>query len=228
MDQTNLQSQIDELKRRLDEFNSPASIPYVVDKAWQLRGFVKRDFFVGGTARTDSTGTFRLTIPGSTINSIALVTGYSTDIITAGMEQTYGNTIFGTGTTRFDITNPVGTTFRYTYDGTGTNPNINSNTLPTGAAVIILHTNFDAANQNNGFVPRFLVTGSGADYFEVNNPAPGVVENNVTIGSGSITGGPLTNTYGIVVFASAATIFSYVVFLFDKLATIDPFLPITP
>lgn len=86
----------------------------------------------------------------------------------------------GGATTQFDITNPAGTTFRYTYDSTGTNPNITAATMPVGSRVLIAAENFNAAN--NGL---FVVTGSGTDYFEVSN-ASGVVESNKTIGTGSI------------------------------------------
>lgn len=74
-------------------------------------------------------------------------------------------------TTRFDITNPTGTTFRYTWDGTGVNPVINSTTFPIGYRVAILSGNFNVGN--NGV---FTITGSGDNYFEVTN-ASGVAEN---------------------------------------------------
>lgn len=90
------------------------------------------------------------------------------------------STIGGDSTTQFDITNTSGTTYRYTYDGTGTNPNISSTTIPTGAKLVINGQNFTAAN--NG---TFTVTGSGSNYFEVTN-ASGVAESNKTLGTGYI------------------------------------------
>jgi len=81
-------------------------------------------------------------------------------------------------TTRFDITNPVGTTFRYTFDGTGTDPNYTSTNPNIGDTVIINGQNFNA--NNNG---TFVITASGANYFEVTNAA-GVAENDKTIGTG--------------------------------------------
>lgn len=90
------------------------------------------------------------------------------------------NNALGGSTTQFDITNTAGTTFRYTYDGTGTNPNITAALLPIGMTVYIAAQNFNAAN--NGV---FTVTGSAANYFEITNAA-GVAENNVTIGTGFI------------------------------------------
>lgn len=80
-------------------------------------------------------------------------------------------------TTRFDITNPSGSTFRYTYDGTGTDPNISATNPETSDVVVINGENFTAAN--NG---TFTVTGSGTNYFEVTN-ASGVAENDKTLGS---------------------------------------------
>lgn len=85
-------------------------------------------------------------------------------------------TMGGDSTTRFDITNPAGTTWRYTYDGTGTDPVINATTLPIGTKVLIYSTNFNA--NNNGF---FTVTGSGANYFEITN-ASGVAQADITLG----------------------------------------------
>lgn len=86
----------------------------------------------------------------------------------------------GTTDTQFDITNTAGSTFRYTFDGTGTDPTITAAKMPIGTYVLINGQNFNAAN--NGL---FLITGSGANYFEVTNAA-GVAENNKTIGTGYI------------------------------------------
>lgn len=93
------------------------------------------------------------------------------------------NTPVGDSTTQFDITNTVATTYRYTYDGTGTDPNITALTFPIGTVVDIQAQNFTAGN--NGL---FTVTGSGNNYIEVTN-ASGVVESNKTIGTGYINKG---------------------------------------
>jgi hypothetical protein len=79
---------------------------------------------------------------------------------------------------QFDITNPSGTTFRYTYDGTGTNPGISSTTVPVGTVLEVYGASFNVAN--NG---RFTVTNSGTNFFEVTN-ASGVAQNNVATGAG--------------------------------------------
>jgi len=84
-------------------------------------------------------------------------------------------TAYGDYSSRFDITNPSGTTFRYTYDGTGTNPTITSITFPVGAIV-----NIDSNQINTNNKGSFVITGSGANYFEVNNSA-GVAENDKTL-----------------------------------------------
>jgi len=89
-------------------------------------------------------------------------------------------TVFGTSTTRFDITNPAGSTFRYTWDGTGTDPLISATTVPIGRHLYINGQNFNANNKG-----AFVVTGSGANYFEVTN-ASGVAENDKTLGTGAI------------------------------------------
>jgi hypothetical protein len=84
---------------------------------------------------------------------------------------------FGAANTQIDITNPSGTTFRYTWDGTGTDPNFLTNGMNIGDMVVINSTNFNAAN--NG---TFRVTVSADGYFEITNAA-GVAENNKTLGS---------------------------------------------
>lgn len=86
----------------------------------------------------------------------------------------------GDATTQFDITNPSGTTFRYTFDGTGTDPAITSASVPVGTYILLGAQNFNSAN--NGL---FVITGSGTNYFEVTN-ASGVAEANKTIGTGFI------------------------------------------
>lgn len=98
----------------------------------------------------------------------------------------------GSDATRYDITNPSGTTFRYTYDGTGTNPNITAVNYPIGARVKIQNTDFN--NNNEG---TFIITGSGNNYFEVTN-ASGVTENDIVIGFQdgiSVSGGPFGSDY---------------------------------
>lgn len=90
------------------------------------------------------------------------------------------STKIGDSTTQFDITNPAGTTFRYTFDGTGTDPNISLANNPIGSLMNFQAQNFTAAN--NGV---FIVTGAGTNYVEVTN-ASGVAESNKTIGTGYI------------------------------------------
>ena len=57
------------------------------------------------------------------------------------------NTPIGDKTTLFDITNPAGSTYRYTYDGTGTDPAITALTHPVGTIVDIEGQNFSAGNK---------------------------------------------------------------------------------
>lgn len=119
-----------------------------------------------------------------------IFTNTDSDITTAFTEDPGAVTV-GDSTSQFDITNPAGTTYRYTWDGTGTNPGITALTFPIGATVDTLAANFSAGN--NG---TFLITGSGANYFEVTN-ASGVVESDKTIGGGFIwvTGGTFGKDY---------------------------------
>lgn len=89
-------------------------------------------------------------------------------------------TASGDTTTQFDITNTAGNTYRYTFDGTGTDPSISTTTVKIGMYVYFNAQNFAAAN--NGL---FQVTGVGTNYVEVTNAA-GTAENNKTIGTGAI------------------------------------------
>jgi hypothetical protein len=94
----------------------------------------------------------------------------------------FGTSIYelGSSTSQFDITNPGTTTFRYTWDGTGTDPNVNHH-VTIGTTIVINAQNFAAGNKGT-----FTVTAAGVNYFEVTNAA-GVVESNKTIGTGTIT-----------------------------------------
>lgn len=94
---------------------------------------------------------------------------------------TTASTTYGDSTSRFDITNPGGSTFRYTWDGTGTDPGITAITFPTGIRVLI-SSNTTAGNIAFVNTGNFIVTGSGSNYFEVTN-ASGSSENDKIIGT---------------------------------------------
>lgn len=143
-------------------------------------------YAVGGT-RLYSLSSTTVTSNASFPHTIAkaVVTGEAGEdvgLFQGRLYYTYNHTSTrGDSTTQFDITNTSGTTYRYTYDATGTDPVITAITFPVGSQVTITGTNFAAGN--NG---TFTVTASAANYFEVDNPA-GAAESNKTIGSGSIT-----------------------------------------
>lgn len=88
--------------------------------------------------------------------------------------------ILGDATTQFDITNPEGEVFRYTWDTTGTDPQIAGDDPDAGDMIYLNGANFSAAN--NGF---FRVVASDTNWFEIVNP-DGVAEGNKTIGVGSV------------------------------------------
>lgn len=98
------------------------------------------------------------------------------------------STEIGSPTTQFDITNTSGNTYRYTYDGTGTDPNISLANNPVGSLINFQAQNFNSAN--NGV---FIVTAAGSNYVEVTN-ASGVAESNKTIGTGYVVRGTSTWT----------------------------------
>jgi hypothetical protein len=89
-------------------------------------------------------------------------------------------TNLGSSTTRFDITNVSGTTYRYTFDSTGTDPSFSAVNNPVGSLIYFNCQNFTAAN--NGL---FVVTGSGTNYVEVTNTS-GVAETDKTVGTGFV------------------------------------------
>lgn len=92
-----------------------------------------------------------------------------------------GTSIFqlGSSTTQFDISNPSGSTFTYTWDTTGTDPDIDAH-MRVGSQVVVAAQNFNAGNNST-----FTVTAVTSTSFSVTN-ASGVVESNKTIGTGSI------------------------------------------
>lgn len=83
--------------------------------------------------------------------------------------------------TRYDVTNPTGSTMRYTYDGTGTDPTITTTDPPVGSAICIA----GFATANNGC---FIVSATASDYFEVYNPS-GSAETNIVPGANNIVSG---------------------------------------
>jgi hypothetical protein len=92
---------------------------YVFDNWWD--NTLKKDdcLFVNGTDDMFMWSGGYTTILSSTANT--LTKNDSTSWQQAGFTSTTFTTM-GSATTQFDITNPAGTTFRYTWDGTGTDP----------------------------------------------------------------------------------------------------------
>lgn len=128
---------------------------------------------------TGGSGAKLVATPSQIKNQILVEAGKTTKT-TIFTEEVLQDLITGDSTTQFDITNPGGTTFRYTYNGTGTNPTINSTTFPVGLKIFITNTSMN--NSNEGY---FVITGSGNNYFEVTN-ASGIVETNKTLLRGNI------------------------------------------
>jgi len=87
--------------------------------------------------------------------------------------------IFGGSSTTFDITNPLSTTFRYTWVG-GKDPNFSTNNLAVSDSIYIEVGDFDDNNEGT-----FTVTDVTDDYFEVTN-ASGVVESGKKLKKGII------------------------------------------
>lgn len=149
---------------------------YVFDKWWDNTLKKDKAVFVNGNDYIQSWAGGVTTVASATSSTL---TKSGTATWTEDHFET-PSTAVGSSTSQFDITNPSGTTFKYLWDGTGTNPGISATTAPIGSYVYLAAQNFSAAN--NGL---FVVTGSGSNYFEVTN-ALGVAENNKTIGTGSV------------------------------------------
>lgn len=130
----------------------------------------KEALAAGSTFGTPSTSNKYITQDyNSSATGLPVVTKYETT-----------GTSLGSSTTQFDITNTSGSTYRYTYDGTGTDPNFSAANNPVGSLIYFNCQNFSAGN--NGL---FVVTASGTNYVEVSN-ASGVGELNKTVGTGSV------------------------------------------
>lgn len=131
----------------------------------------------------------------TTVSSVAATTITKAGTTTWSEDGFYNtNKDKGGATTEFTITNPTGTTFRYTWTTVGTDPVITAITFPIGVKLYIKGQNFNAGN--NGV---FTITGSGANYFEVTNAA-GVAEATKTIGTGFLTMYPSQLNIGNAVF----------------------------
>lgn len=138
-------------------------------------------YYVGGTAGAiTATRPTNFKIVGVAVSTSAI---RITQELTKRVTVLTPNARVGDYSTRFDITNPAGTTFRYTFDGTGTDPNINSGTFPIGTIVDIQGDTFNASNKG-----LFVVTGVGSNYFEITN-ASGVAENDKRLQKGYINKG---------------------------------------
>lgn len=154
-----------------------SSVSYNFAKFWNTSENLREVLFVNGAAQIQSWNGATAEVSSSTASTLTK-TGTASWSDAGFNNQTLAT--IGSTTTQFDISNPSGTTFRYTYDSTGTDPVISAATVPIGSYILLGAQNFAAAN--NGL---FVVTGQGTNYFEVTNAA-GVVESNKTIGSGYI------------------------------------------
>jgi len=85
----------------------------------------------------------------------------------------------GDSTTQYTITNTAGSTYRYTWTGVGTNPNLAAGLFPLGTTIFINASGFNPSN-----VGTFVVTALGTNYFEVTN-ANGVAEATKLVTSGT-------------------------------------------
>ena len=151
-------------------------------------------------ADPDATNPIGVLIPDGSGNVVRIraatyLSGTGSFTLADGVNYWAGLTSIGASDTQFDITNPAGTTARYTYDTTGTNPYINILYPKVGDIAVINAQNFAAAN--NG---TFVITAVALNYFEVTNAAVSA-ETDKTIGTGSIKIGPPKSVTGAVNWA---------------------------
>ena len=109
----------------------------------------------------------RITPLTNNATSLGSRTNRFSDIFYSGDIKGYYFT-FGDTSTRWDITDQGGNTWRYTWDGTGTDPDVDGH-IASGDEVVIY--GFVETANNGGF----QTTAVGTDYFEVTN-ANGVAE----------------------------------------------------
>lgn len=145
--------------------DASTTVKGIVEEATQAE--IDADTAVGATGARLYVNPATLALSKYAIGSTPTVQKYE------GTETTMGST-----TTQFDITRPGGNTSRYTWDGTGTDPAISAVTLPVGTPVVIASTAFSTVNN----LGTFLVTGSGANYFEVSNASGSAVTNQLLTG----------------------------------------------
>ena len=141
----------------------------------------------GANFATGNKGIFKVTAKG--VNYFEVVNAAGVKETAKKLGTGYIRTTLGDATTQVDITNPTGSTYRYTYNLTGTSPLFGAK-LAIGDWVWINAQNF--SNANNG---KFQVTAKDTNYFDVTN-VNGIAETNKTLGTGwinkaSTTGEPI-------------------------------------
>lgn len=150
-------------------------------------------------AGTNNTGLYRMSTVGEQTNLYYLNSSTNdwTSVLSGILE-------LGDSTTTYSVTNPSGSTFKYTYTGVGTSPSM-STKARVGSTVVINAQFFNAAN--NG---TFVITAYDATSFSVTN-ASGVVESNKLIGTGSVrlslASGNSTGSYACT-FAEGQALFA--------------------
>ena len=124
--------------------------------------------------------------------NMQVISALSQSISASSNVIVYTGSIYGKRATLFNVTNPSGSTFRYTYVSGYGNPGITSITFPIGSPVDVQISQLSAGNKG-----QFIITGSGANYFEVTNSS-GVVESSKEIGEGYLNvGGIYTKPTGL-------------------------------
>lgn len=129
-------------------------------------------------------GTFEVTSSGAnffeTYNTNCYTEGNKTVGATGAITYRRAYTSIGASSSQFDITDPGSDQCTYTWDGTGTDPGINPNSVKVGDQLYLNGQNFNASNKLSASVVSVTTNA-----ITVGN-ASCVAETNKTLGSGYI------------------------------------------
>ena len=152
----------------------------ILDPTGANNAILIRFYKFGPTGNQTQVGLFYPTQPSAPVSSSVIV-GAQTQIgisLASNVSEVGG----WSNTSQFNTTNPVGNTWRYTWNGTGTAPNFTSS-VPTPIATgdIVTVSGSEWASNNRG---TFRVTNVTATYFEVTNPS-GSIQSNIQLNAAS-------------------------------------------
>lgn len=154
------------------DFKMQLQARYIIDPTGINNKILIRNNEFGVVGNNTQFGLTYPTLPGQDFSSMVNITANTNILVSfpSGALRVGGT---WDNTTYFDVTNPIGNTWRYTYNTVGTAPQFNLAGIQTGDIVnISSNSTFNALNQGS-----FKVTAITATYFEITNYF-GVAETN--------------------------------------------------